>query len=410
MWTRKGATVLALALVALAGALVAKSPAAAVLGLLLLALLTVDLFALRDVALSATRTLERDRGFEHEELRVDLDLANPSSRLVFVEVKDRLPRQIRVAGGNAHAVAALPGSGRLALAYRVASPRKGVYGLGPLTYRVPDPVAPVFLERNAGAPSPLLVFPRAADLGEIHSRSRFPMPSRGARNVRQPGDGSEFFALRNYVPGDPFRAINWKATVRGGDLVVNVRERESYAESTIFLDARAASAWGREDVSPLAQSSRALVAIATLMYDAKDTVRLVMYGARVAEIAPGAPERQMFSILESLARISGDGSLPFQAAVEAALPTLKSQTPVFVLSSLEDDVSVEEGIRLLLAKKAFVTVVTPIPTLPAGDESVRGRIETMKREHLVRRLRGYGIPVLEWAPEDTLETAIRRSA
>ncbi len=44
--------------------------------------------------------------------------------------------------------------------------------------------------------------------------------SHGAAPTRRAGPGDEFFALREYVPGDSPRAIAWRASARGQDLLV----------------------------------------------------------------------------------------------------------------------------------------------------------------------------------------------
>ena len=43
----------------------------------------------------------------------------------------------------------------------------------------------------------------------------------GATTLKTPGQGMEFYSLREYLPGDAFRMINWKAFARTGELMVN---------------------------------------------------------------------------------------------------------------------------------------------------------------------------------------------
>ncbi|MBP66162.1 MAG: DUF58 domain-containing protein, partial [Euryarchaeota archaeon] len=53
---------------------------------------------------------------------------------------------------------------------------------------------------------------------------------------RTPGQGSEFYSLREYVPGDPFKNINWKAFARTGDLMVNEKCRDAVTDLYLLLD------------------------------------------------------------------------------------------------------------------------------------------------------------------------------
>ena len=43
----------------------------------------------------------------------------------------------------------------------------------------------------------------------------------GIKKIRKIGHSSEFDQIKNYVPGDDYRHINWKATARRGDLMIN---------------------------------------------------------------------------------------------------------------------------------------------------------------------------------------------
>jgi uncharacterized protein (DUF58 family) len=43
----------------------------------------------------------------------------------------------------------------------------------------------------------------------------------GIKKIRKVGHSSEFDQIKNYVPGDDYRHINWKATARRGDLMIN---------------------------------------------------------------------------------------------------------------------------------------------------------------------------------------------
>src|SRR5690606_29816047 len=55
----------------------------------------------------------------------------------------------------------------------------------------------------------------------------------GMRRVRRLGHSMEFEKIKNYVPGDDIRTINWKATARSAGLMVNTytdaREQQVFA-------------------------------------------------------------------------------------------------------------------------------------------------------------------------------------
>jgi len=58
----------------------------------------------------------------------------------------------------------------------------------------------------------------------------------GLRRLRLRGAGSEFESLREYLPGDGFRSVDWKATARRGRLMVAQHEVERSQQICIALD------------------------------------------------------------------------------------------------------------------------------------------------------------------------------
>jgi uncharacterized protein (DUF58 family) len=72
---------------------------------------------------------------------------------------------------------------------------------------------------QVGLPS-LECYPRPATQRTRVVLSRLPQRL-GEHSARAPGEGSEFAGVREYVPGDRQRSINWPATTRRGRLQVN---------------------------------------------------------------------------------------------------------------------------------------------------------------------------------------------
>jgi uncharacterized protein (DUF58 family) len=58
----------------------------------------------------------------------------------------------------------------------------------------------------------------------------------GSKAIRIPGASTEFERLREYVPDDEFRKINWKATARRGKAIVNELQSERSQNVVLMLD------------------------------------------------------------------------------------------------------------------------------------------------------------------------------
>src|SRR5687767_8651560 len=109
MWTRKAILLTGLGLALAALGVGARSAGALRAGTVLLAFVVVNRLLFKgSAAVEAERKMELQRVYENDSLRVDLTLTNPGKRLLFLEVRDRLPRQVKVEGGAAYDFVALP--------------------------------------------------------------------------------------------------------------------------------------------------------------------------------------------------------------------------------------------------------------------------------------------------------------
>ncbi len=411
MWTRKSSLLVGVGFAVTALGLASSSLGVLALGLVALAFVLVNRFFFRGSAeIVAERRLDLHRVFEGDSLRIDIDITNPGSRLLFLEVRDRLPRQLKVEEGAPYDFVALPRGGTASLHYTVGAPLLGVYAVGPTDLRLEDPFGLFFEERAVEGDSTLWVLPRKEDLRKAALLSRLPLPLLGEHQVNRPGDGFDFFALREYVPGDTMRQVNWKASARSGKMMVNQMERTTAAEIAIFVDGRAIIEVGPEDSSPRLGIARATATIVDFAYVKKDNARVIIYNDHVREIEPMPAERMIPYILETMAELSPRGDVPLRIAVSDVLPSLKPSTPVVIISSLLDDATISEAVSILLANDMVVTVITPEPvSLPGVDIGFANAL-LAERLSNIQTLQGFGAFVVNVAPDESLATTLEKGA
>ena len=97
-----------------------------------------------------------------------------------------------------------------------------------------------FIRRRLRVPAggELRVYPDLSAVeryGTLNARNR--IIEAGLRRLRLRGAGSELESVRDWTDGDPFRAINWKATARRGRVMVTQYEVERSQNVMILLDA-----------------------------------------------------------------------------------------------------------------------------------------------------------------------------
>ncbi len=100
-----------------------------------------------------------------------------------------------------------------------------------------------------------------------------PQPG-GMASLRRRGIGTEFLGLREYVPGDEPRYIDWKSTARTGRLMVKVFSREAVMRVAIVVDGASSMYRGFIGETKIEYAARLATALAEYLGRRGDTYRL----------------------------------------------------------------------------------------------------------------------------------------
>lgn len=207
----------------------------------------------------------------------------------------------------------------------------------------------------------------------------------GAHRQRQVGKGREFERLRDYLPGDSYEDVHWKATARRGKPVTKLFQVERTQEVYVLVDASRLSARPsgtalEAPVPALERMIRAALVLAVAAERQGDLFGLVTFGDRV------------HNFLRARA-----GAAHFQACREA-LFALSPQ------SSSPDFVELASFLRARLRRRALLIVLTDLDD-PLLAESFERAAELLRRQHLllVCALRPADVaPIFSRPVEDTL--------
>jgi uncharacterized protein (DUF58 family) len=113
--------------------------------------------------------------------------------------------------------------------------------------------------------------------GQHHLRGLFRRREWGLKTQRRIGKGREFEQLREYLPGDSFEDIDWKATARRRIPITRVYQVEQAQEIYVVLDASRLSTRSAAYVTDRRRLTRSAPAIrATTIFERYITAALVM--------------------------------------------------------------------------------------------------------------------------------------
>ena len=293
------------------------------------------------------------------------------------------------------------------LRFRLRCARWGGYAPGEVVLRARDALGLVSFEGLAGTRSPLKVYPRPEHLLAL-LKPLEPQVFAGNQVARVKGDGIEFADIRPFAPGDRVRRVNWRASARRRELVVNEMHPERNTDVILFVDSFSEARGDRDGTLDL--TVRAAAALAKHYLERKDRVGLVGFGGVLNWLLPASGLVQHYRIVDAL--LDTEIVLNYAWKDIDVIPrrTLPPKALVLALTPLLDDRSVHA--LLDLRARGFdlaIVEVSPLPFAAAGEDeaaAIGHRIWTMKRAALRGRFESAGVPVVEWHADEPLAAAL----
>ena len=120
----------------------------------------------------------------------------------------------------------------------------------------------------------------------------------GNQVARTKGDGIEFADIRDFVPGDRVRSINWRASRPAAGLVVNERHPERNTDVVLFVDSFADVRGGER--SDLDEAVRAAAARRRSTSSAATGSGSSRFGGVLRWLQPGMGSTQRYRLVETL--------------------------------------------------------------------------------------------------------------
>ena len=258
-------------------------------------------------------------------------------------------------------------------------------------------------EGRATLPLPRInCYPLPADQSTRVVLSR--LPSRlGEHAARVHGEGTEFAGVREFVPGDRQRRINWPATTRRGSLQLNTFAAERVQNVVVLADATADV--GTPGSTTLDLVYRGAAATIRAYLASRDRVGFIQYGNQLSWIAPATGRRQFHRVMDAMLAQPGgwDARSALSRLPRAALPP---GALIIVFSPLLDRRLVET-LRDLRERGFTLLIIDVLNAVPEGGRdhaaALARRIWRMEQQAIRFSLRELGIPVVHWDGEQSLD-------
>ena len=308
----------------------------------------------------------------------------------------------------------IPAGQRRRHSTRLHPRRRGDREAGPVTIRTLGPLRFAGRQADHQVPWSVRVLP------PFHSRKH--LPSRLARLreldgrsvLLQRGQGTEFDSLREYVPGDDVRSIEWRATARSSTVVVKTWRPERDRHVLIVIDSGRTSAGRVGDQPRLDHHMDAALLLGALASRAGDRVELLIADREIRGHVERATRGDLIGrLVNAMAPVEAQLlETDHRLVVNESLLRVSPRSLVVFLTGL-DNASVEDGwvpvLAPLLRRHRLVFASVTDPRLEELTTDVRDADEAYaaaaaEADHARKRrtattLRHLGVSLVQSPPE-----------
>ena len=350
-----------------------------------------------------------------------------------VRVLDEVPVQFQKR--DAGAVVPVGSRGEAQLTYTLRPTARGAYGFGTLNLFVATPLGLVLRRFRTAEAAEAVVYPSVLQMQRfafLAASDR--LEEAGVKRVRRLGQTLEFDQIREYVPGDDRRLVNWKASARhasGGAatggvarLMVNQYQEERAQPVVAALDMGRTMRSPFDGLTLLDHSVNAALVLLNTALGKDDQAGLVAFDKEVRVVVPPGRRRgQLPALLDALYRLDPGFTDPGYEALYATLRgRLRQRSLVLLFTNFDTRAGLERQLPILrqLARMHRLVVVLFENTGIRGLLDSRAeRLEdvytkavaeglALEKREVARTLERHGIGALLTRPESLTVDAVNR--
>ncbi|MFF2572846.1 DUF58 domain-containing protein [Streptomyces sp. NPDC058084] len=378
----------------------------------------LTLAILCDYAMAApVRTLQFTRSGDTsvrlgDEADVQLTVTNRSRRRLRAQLRDAWAPS--AAQTPARRRLTVPAGERSRVTTTLRPTRRGDRRAERVTVRSYGPLGLAARQGNHEVPWTVRVLPPFASRKHLPSRLARLRELDGRTSVLTRGEGTEFDSLREYVPGDDTRSIDWRATARQTTVAVRTWRPERDRHILIVLDTGRTSAGRVGDVPRLDAAMDAALLLTALASRAGDRVDLLAYDRRLrAQVQGRSASDVLPAVVNALAPLEPELVETDARGLAATALARAPRSSLIVLLTGLDAAPVEEGLLPVLpqlTRRHTVLVASPGDPHIARMAGTRGTIEGVyeaaaaiqaqsQRLRTAEQLQRHGVTVVDATPD-----------
>ncbi|KAB8155456.1 DUF58 domain-containing protein [Kordia sp. TARA_039_SRF] len=385
-------------------------------------LLDIFILYLAKTGISATRQLP-DKFSNGDENDIFLRLENYYTFPISVRIIDEIPVQFQVRDFSIEKK--IKASSVIDLKYKLRPTERGEYVFGKLNVYVQSVLGLVarrfYFDNEAMVPTyPAFLQLKKYDLLAIGNN----LTMYGIKKIRRIGHTMEFEQIKEYVIGDDLRTINWKATAKQRQLMVNQYQDEKSQPVYSVIDKGRMMKMPFNELSLLDYAINATLVMSNVVLKKQDKAGMFTFSKKVENtVIAEKRSSQMNLILESLYNVSTDFYESDYGRLYGHIKqTLKHRSLLLLYTNFETMDGLNRQLPYLkgISKSHLLVVVffknteldelihSEATTIQEAYDKVIAEKFSFEKRLIVNELKKYGIHSILTTPENLTIDAINK--
>ena len=306
--------------------------------------------------------------------------------------------------------------GREVVKYMLRPTKRGEYDFGYIHLYITTTIGFVCRRKKCATPVDVAVYPSYIMLNQyefmaIHNN----LTELGIKKIRRIGHNTEFEYIKEYIKGDDYRTINWKASARRSYPMVNIYQDERSQQIYSIIDKGRIMQYSFREMTLLDYAINASLVLSFVAIKKEDKAGLATFAEDFETFIPAAKQAgHMQQILESLYRQQTTfGESDYSSLYVHINKFINKRSLLIIYTNFDTIVGMERQLEYLrqLARQHVVLVVffedTEMKTFASKHpKTIEGYYQQVisdkfifEKRHVIAKLRQHGIHSLLTEPD-----------
>jgi len=343
-------------------------------------------------------------------------IKNDSKIPLEYELTDELPMQLQ--HRNFVQQSKIEAEDQKKIKYRIRPTVRGVYSFDKLHAYITNPYLGLVQRRiSADIAQDVMVYPSFIQMRnfELQVFSQTANMA-GIRRVRQIGENDEFEHIRNYVQGDNIRSINWRATSRRGELMVNQYENSKSQMVYCIIDKGRSMKMPFGGLTLLDYAVNTSLVLSNIILKKHDRAGLITFSDKIGAIIKASAQHNHLQKLTSYLynQVTRFNESNFELLFYTLRSQLSRRSVLLFFTNFEQPIELKRNLKYLKSlnqKHLLVVIMFKNTELESVKDMPTGKMKDiyyktftqkaiMEKEKIAAEIKANGIQVILTAPED----------